>query len=129
VLEVVRVRRYKRRRSIAKATELSLAAPQVVAMRAARMLAAGINPSARDRREFESMGTEKVLAFWESMQAMGLEVAKAQQQYALYALSHWWSPWVSPWSVAASATKVLEKGLGPVHKRASANARRLRRIR
>jgi len=122
-------RRYKRKRSIAKAAELSLAVPQVVAMRTARMLAAGANPNSRDRREFKRMGTEKVLAFWESMQAMGLEAAKAQQRYELFALSHWWSPWVSPWSMAASATKVLEKGLGPVHKRASANARRLRKHR
>jgi len=123
------VKRNKRSRSISKAAELSLAAPQVVAMRSARMLAAGVNPSARDRREFERMGTEKVLAFWESMNVMGLEMAKAQQRYALFALRQWWSPWVSPWSVAASATKVLEKGLGPVHKRVSANARRLRKIR
>ena len=123
------MKRYKRSRSIAKAAELSLAAPQVVAMRSARMLAAGVNPSARDRREFERMGTEKVLAFWESMNVMGLEMAKAQQRYALFALRQWCSPWLSPWSVAASATKVLEKGLGPVHKRVSANARRLRKIR
>ena len=123
------MKRYKRSRSIAKAAELALAAPQVVAMRSARMLAAGVNPSARDRREFERMGTEKVLAFWESMNVMGLEMAKAQQRYAPFALRQWWSPWVSPWSVAASATKVLEKGLGPVHKRVSANARRLRKIR
>ena len=112
-----------------KLAELSIAAPQVVALRAARMLAAGVNPSARDRRELERMGTEKVLAFWESMNAMGVEMAKAQQQYALVAMRQWWSPWVSPWSAAASATRVLEKGLGPVHRRASANARRLRRLR
>jgi len=112
-----------------KAAELSIAAPQVVALRAARMLAAGVNPSARDRREFERMGTEKVLAFWESMNAMGLELAKAQRQYALLAMRQWWSPWLSPWSAAAGATRVLEKGLGPVHRRASANARRLRRLR
>jgi len=108
---------------------LSLAVPQVVAMRTARMLAAGVNPSARDRREFERMGTEKALAFWESMNAMGLEMAKAQQQYALSAMRHWWAPWLAPWSAAASATRILEKGLGPVHKRASANARRLRKSR
>jgi hypothetical protein len=112
-----------------KLAELSIAAPQVVALRAARMLAAGANPSARDRRELERMGTEKVLAFWESMNAMGVEMAKAQQQYALAAMRQWWSPWVSPWSAAASATKVLEKGLGPVHRRASANVRRLRKPR
>jgi hypothetical protein len=108
---------------------LSLAVPQVVALRTARMLAAGASPSARDRREFERMGTEKVLAFWESMSAMGLEMAKAQQQYALLAMRQWWSPWVSPWSAAASAAKVLDKGLAPVQKRASANARRLRKRR
>jgi hypothetical protein len=118
------MRRYKR-----KATELSLAVPQVVAMRTARMLAAGVNPSARDRREFERMGTEKMLAFWESMNAMGLEIVKAQQRYALSAMFQWWSPWVTPWSAATSATKILEKGLGPVQKRVSANARRLRKRR
>ena len=106
-----------------------MAVPQVVAMRTARMLAAGANPSARDRRELERMGTEKVQAFWESMNVMGLEVAKAQQQYTVFAMRQWWSPWVSPWSMAASAARILDKGLGPVHKRASANARRLRKLR
>jgi len=123
------VRRRKRSRYLVKAAELSIAAPQVVALRAARMLAAGVNPSAGDRREFQRMGTEKVLAFWQSMNAMGLEMAKAQQQYALLAVRQWWSPWLSPWSAAASATRVLEKGLGPVHRRASANVRRLRKRR
>jgi hypothetical protein len=123
------VGRSKRNRSLAKFAELSVAAPQVVALRTARMLAAGANPGARERRELERMGTEKMLAFWESMNAMALEMAKAQQQYALFAMRQWWSPWVSPASVAASATKVLEKGLAPVHKRASANARRLRKPR
>jgi hypothetical protein len=123
------MRRSKRNRLLAKGAALSVAAPQVVAMRTARMLAAGVNPSARDRREFERMGTEKVLAFWESMNAMTLEMAKAQQQFALTAMRQWWSPWVSPWSVGAAAAKVLEKGLAPVQKRASANARRLRKRR
>jgi hypothetical protein len=123
------MRRSKRNRLLAKGAALSLAAPQVVAMRTARMLAAGVNPSARDRREFETMGTEKMLAFWESMNAMTLEMAKAQQQFALSAMRQWWSPWVSPWSVGAAATRVLEKGLAPVQKRASANARRLRKRR
>ena len=112
-----------------KAAELAVAAPQVVALRTARMLAAGGNPGVRDRRELERMGTEKMLAFWESMNAMGLEMVKAQQQYALLAMRQWWSPWVSPWSAAASAAKVLDKGLAPVHKRAKANVRRLRKRR
>jgi len=106
-----------------------MAVPQVVAMRTARILAAGAKPSARDRRELERMGTEKVLAYWESMNAMGLEMARAQQQYALFAMRQWWSPWASPWSMAAGAARILDKGLGPVHRRASANARRLRKLR
>src|SRR5262245_57800598 len=118
------MKRYKR-----KAAELSLAVPQVVALRTARMLAAGANPSARDRRELERMGTEKMLAFWESMNAMGLEMAKAQQQFALSAMLQWWSAWVRQLSAEASAVKVLDKGLAPVHKRVLANARRLRKRR
>ena len=120
--------RRRRHASFTKAAELSLVAPQVIAMRTARMLAAGANPSARDRREFQRMGNEKVLAFWESMNAMGLQVAKAQQEYALLAMRNWSAPWITPWSMAVSASRVLEQGLAPLHKRASANARRLRRI-
>jgi hypothetical protein len=112
----------RRRRStyLSKAAQLSFIAPQVVALRSLRM---------HDRREMQRMGTEKVQAFWESMNAMGLQVAKANQEYALFAMRQWWSPWMSPWQTAAAASKVLEQGLRPVHKRVSANARRLRRMR
>lgn len=114
------MRRTRRRRigSFARAAELSLVAPPVVALRSLRM---------HDRREMQRMSTEKVLAFWESMNAMGLQMAKANQEYALFAMRQWWSPWMSPWQAAASASKVLEEGLRPVHRRATANARRLRR--
>jgi hypothetical protein len=115
---MARKRRRSRTPSFVKAAELSLAVPQVIALRSLR---------AHDRREMQRMGTEKVLAFWESMNAMSLQVAKANQEYALFAMRQWWSPWMTPWQMAASASKVLEKGLGPVHKRAVANARRLRR--
>jgi hypothetical protein len=123
------MKRRRRARSLTNAAALSMAVPQVVAMRTARMLAAGANLSARDRREFERMRTEKILAVWESLNVMGLEMAKAQQQYALFAMRQWWSPWVSPWCMAAGAMRILDKGLAPVHRRASANARRLRKLR
>jgi hypothetical protein len=100
-------RRRRRTGSLTKAAELSILAPQVIALRSLRM---------NDRRELGRMGTEKVLAFWESMSAMGLQMAKAQQECALFAMRQWWSPW-----------KIFDKALGPVHKRASANARRLGR--
>ena len=95
-----------------------MVAPQVIALRSLRM---------HDRREMQRMGTEKVFAFWESMNAMGLQMARANQEYALFAMRQWWSPWMSPWQTAAAASKVLEQGLRPVHRRVRANARRLRR--
>src|SRR5687767_7245116 len=61
-----RVKRSRKVGSVAKMAELAIAAPQVVAVRTARMLAAGVNPGAADRAEFSRMGTEKVQAFWES---------------------------------------------------------------
>lgn len=111
-------RRRRSSPSFARAVELSLIAPQVIALRSLR---------AHDRREMQRMGTEKVFAFWESMNAMGLQMAKANQEYALFAMRQWWSPWMSPWQTAAAASKVLEQGLRPVQRRVRANARRLRR--
>ena len=151
------MRRTKRRRAgtIAKMAELALAAPQVAAIRTARMLAAGANPGAADRTEFSQMRTEKVQAFWESMFAMNTQMLRAQQEYARAAALQWWRLWATPWWLAASRpaagamaslarapglagptrrqrqraiAKVLEAGLTPVHKRATANARRLGRI-
>jgi len=108
----------RRTRSFARAAELALVAPQVIALRSLRM---------HDRREMQRMGTEKAFAFWESMNAMGLQMARANQEYAMFAMRQWWSPWMSPWQAAAAASKVLEQGLRPVHRRVRANARRLRR--
>lgn len=113
-----RTRRRRRINSFARAAELSLVVPQVIALRSLRT---------HDRREMQRMSSEKVLAFWESVNAMGLQLAKANQEYALFAMRQWWSPWMTPWQTACAATKVLEQGLRPIHRRASANARRLRR--
>ena len=50
-----------------QATDLAVAAPQVVAHRLTRMAMAGANPSARDRREFTRMVSEKQTAFQQSL--------------------------------------------------------------
>ncbi|MGH8669464.1 MAG: hypothetical protein ACREUN_02480 [Burkholderiales bacterium] len=84
-------------------------APQVIALRSLRT---------QDRREMQRMSTEKVQAYWESMNAM-----------ALASTRYWWTAWASPWSAAANATRILEQGMVPVHRRAKANARRLSRVR
>jgi hypothetical protein len=92
--------------------ELGVAAPQVVAHRTARMMLAGGAPSARDRRELQRMGTEKILAFNEAWTAM--------------ALQFWFPTSRRPGDVYLD---ILGKGIAPVRRRAVANARRLRRSR
>lgn len=107
----------KRRRKAGSLVGLAIVAPQVVALRSLRT---------HDALEMQRMGTEKLFAFWESMSAMGLQMANANQEYALRAMRQW-SPWMSPWWSYAAAAKVLEEGLRPIHRRAAANARRLRK--
>lgn len=94
-------------------TELAFAAPQVVAHRTLRMAAAGSAPSPRDQAEFMRMGTEKVAAFYQSWAAMWL--------------SMWTMPFGFARSLSAAMLGVAGAGLAPVHRRAVANARRLRR--
>lgn len=143
-----RVKRSRRAGSIAKVAELAIAAPQVVAIRTGRMLAAGANPGAADRTEFSQMGKEKVQAF--------AQLVRTNQEYARTAALQWWRLWTTPWWLAAyrpvsqamaslpraaglvpgptrsqrqrAMSKLVEAGLTPVHKRATANARRLGRI-
>jgi len=124
-----------------QATELMFAAPQVVAHRLGRMRAAGAGTSVRDRREFHRMSTEKIAAFAESWNQMALQMLKANQQVAQAWVSAWWFPRRKPSSTAtrqslsraaaqmqSSALRVMSSGLGPVHRRATANAKRLGRV-
>jgi hypothetical protein len=83
---------------------LAFAAPEVVAHRLLRLWAAGASPSLRDLQELQVMWLEKCAAFYESWTAICLAMWRA-----------------NPGVVAA--------GLRPIHRRAGANARRLRRRR
>jgi hypothetical protein len=53
-----------------KAVQMSSAAAQVIAIRTARMAAAGLNPTDADKREMTLMGAEKVDAFSRAGQAL-----------------------------------------------------------
>ena len=66
------ISRRKATRLSTQASELMVAAPQVVAHRLGRMALAGPKPSAKDQREFHRMGAEKLAAFGEAWQAMTL---------------------------------------------------------
>jgi hypothetical protein len=125
-----------RRRSKAfhlQAAELAVAAPQVVAHRVGRMLAAGLQPSAQDRAEMHRMGAEKVAAFYESWNAMAAEAMRLQLEQSMAALRMLWWPWgaasrpTTQRQLQQAAMKVLAAGMTPVHRRAAANAKRLAR--
>jgi hypothetical protein len=118
-------------------TELGLAVPQVLAYRLTRMALAGSSPSARDRTEFERMGKEKVAAFYESWNAMLVQILRANAELPLLSVRLFLSGWPAarPSSRAAAAhvqravLRILGEGVAPVRRRAVANARRLRRVR
>ena len=126
--------RHKRQSTsvIVKATELAHAVPQVVAHRVTRMALAGTSPTTRDQREFRQMGAEKMAAFTESWNAMATQAFLANYLLA----TSFWRSWLAgkPSQFSGSllhnaALGVLGKGLGPVHRRAVANAKRLARTR
>ena len=130
-------KRNRHSRALARqAVELGFAVPEVVAHRLQRIAFAGFPASVRDQREFHRMSAEKLAAGVESWNAMLLEMLQAGVR-----LSLWWTPWFwlqSPFVDASprSAVRrlqhaglgVLAKGVAPVHRRAVANAKRLRRM-
>jgi hypothetical protein len=138
--------------TLGKLAELSIAAPQVVAMRTAQMLAAGAMPSIRDRAEFSRMGSEKVAAFGESMLGMGRQLLETNQEYTRGVFIRLIRMWMTPWWLSAyrpvtqamaaiptpasllmptprqrqrAVSQVIAKAVAPVHKRATSNAKRL----
>ena len=117
----------------AQMTELAFSVPFVVSHRLTRMALAGPNPSARDRKEFMTMGLEKVTAFQQSWLAMMWTGAGVSQEMVAAGLRWWMMPWSSaPASKAMEVMhqapmKVASAGLKPVSRRAGANARRLSR--
>ena len=119
----------------AQVAALAVAVPQVVAHRMIRMAVAGAKPTARDRREFQLMGAEKVAAFYESWYAMYVQALRIQLEVATPIVHSMWFPWahkrpfhaITGIGSARRALTVLGKGMAPVHRRAVANARRLGR--
>lgn len=119
--------------------ETGWAAPQVIAHRTRRMLRSGPFPGAADRDEFRRMFDEKIEAWFESQLRLSAELWKQWFVIAGSAMRPWWlaptgashaARWRSAWGGAArrwmrSAPRIARIGLGPVHRRVTANARRL----
>ncbi len=120
-----------------KVAELSVAVPQVVAHRLARMALAGPVVSARDWQELERMVTEKQFAFAEAWFAMAISSLQAYQTFTAWFFLSLWSPpgqgSLTPVEIAqrlgGSALEVTEQAIAPVHRKAVANAKRLGRSR
>jgi hypothetical protein len=117
-------------RNMVHLSEIAWAAPQVIAMRTQRAWQAGPTPGTRDRREFTRMGQEKLEAYAESVSAMGLLWWQAQLSAASsLAAGTWMNPLASfarP-RTAALMPMLVARGLHPVHRRVTANVRRLGR--
>ena len=124
------------RRLARQAIETSVAAPLVVAHRLSRMATAGSPMSARDRSEFTRMGMEKIWAFnqawlamWMQMLANQFDLMQALMSAAVGASLGRRSSSARQSAWSAAANRRLSAGLAPVHKTATANARRLSRRR
>jgi len=113
----------RRSHSLARqSAELAFAVPQVMAHRLTRLALAGATPNRRDQREFHRMGQEKMLAFWQSWFAMGWAAVQAMQQA-------WMAGLLGARVPLLDTQRILAQGLAPVHRAATANARRLARTR
>jgi hypothetical protein len=131
--------------------EIAVAAPEVVTHRTARMAQSGPTRSSADRKELTRMIQEKFEAFGESASAMAAEIVRANLALWPSVLraggtlpSATWMPTAQagsrrfasksaltavavPRIVSSVTSRVLAKGFAPVHRRATANAKRLRR--
>jgi hypothetical protein len=118
----------KRRGTVAavKLAELGFAAPQVIAHRLARMALAGPTISARDRKEFTGMVTEKQAAVAQAWVGMFAEGVRLQQQFALSLLTGA-TPRTHAPRAKSAASRIASAGLAPIHRKAVANAKRLAR--
>jgi hypothetical protein len=138
-----------------KTSEIMLASAQVIQHRTGRIAAAGATPSARDRREFALMGQEKIEAGIESASAMTAQMMAMNPLLGPRAFKHMMTGAAAVMSIAASRTagqamarhaklvrtmmqstattaqlsgaaaRLAQRGLKPIHSRATANAKRL----
>jgi hypothetical protein len=116
-------------------TELWMASAQTIGARVGPMAAAGLNPDARQQRENSRMVTEKAQAGLETMNLLMMPSAALPMAYWRLWSSLWRpqaaSAWMPLWNLmlvaAEQNVRTLSGTARPWHRRATANARRLRR--
>lgn len=139
-----------------KTAELMFASAQVIAHRTGRMAIAGAAPNVRDRREFALMGREKIEAGAKSARAMAAhmmalraplggqvfrDIQRSTAAFKSLATSRTPAQVIARQAALASAlgrsassmadatksvTRLAQRGLKPIHAKATANAKRLR---
>jgi hypothetical protein len=127
-------------RAVSDAARIWISAPQVIALRSARVMGDGSASRADTRREYARMVQEKIAAGGESAVAIASQIWKAYWDLALMPLRIWWTmaaraaqralpvpALAPPRELAAVAARIVQSGLRPVRRRVTANAKRLRR--
>ena len=138
-----------------KTQEMLLSSGSVIQMRTERMALAGLTPNAADLAEFQLMGQEKLLAVSESSAAVTAQWQNTAASLLHRSVKHWFGgaaalvglvTSVTPAQAAAhshqlmsvsrqaaanatqfssASARVVQRGLKPIHAKATANARRL----
>lgn len=138
-----------------KTQEMLLSSGSVIQMRTERMAKAGLTPSDVDLAEMQLMGHEKLAAATEAGAAMANQLHTTQFALMNRAVKHWLGGGVALFSLATSLTpaqavthaqafgnatvrsaealsqlssagaRIAQRGLKPIHAKATSNARRL----
>jgi len=135
--------------------ELLLYSGSVIGMRSERIVRAGLSPSPEDLAEFQLMGHEKLAAASESGAAIANQLHTTQYTLVNRAVKDWLGSAVALFSLATSTSadqakshaeafgtaavrsaasvtqlssagaRIVQRGLRPIHAKATSNARRL----
>ncbi|MDM0107491.1 hypothetical protein QTH97_21265 [Variovorax sp. J22R24] len=138
-----------------KTNEMLLSSGSVIQMRTERIAKAGLSPSDADLAEFQLMGHEKLAAVSEAGAAMASQMHTTQFAVIQRMVKHWLGSGVALFSLATSTTpaqaaahveafgtatmrsaaaaselssagaRIVQRGLKPIHAKATSNARRL----
>ncbi len=138
-----------------KTQEMLLSSGSVIQLRTERMARAGLSPNAEDLAEMQLMGHEKLAAASESGAAMANQLHSTQFALVNRAMKHWLGGAVALFSLGTSVTpsqiethgralagaatrsvatltqlssagaRIAQRGLKPIHAKATSNARRL----
>lgn len=102
-----------------RTSQMLWSSAEVIGQRSQRMAVSGANPTAADQREMHRMVDEKMRAATESMQAMSSCAGKLYTRSLLRG---------DALGMAQAFTQMASVGLTPYHRRATENAKRLRKL-